>query len=66
MGEMANKLTRSRHNAMIGGVCAGLAEYFHVDPTLVRLLFVILALGGGMGVPLYIIAWIIMPQDEWV
>ncbi len=32
----------------------------------VRLLFVILALGGGMGVPLYIIAWIIMPQDEYV
>ncbi len=56
------KLRRSRSDRMVAGVCAGLAEYFNVDPVLVRLVFVLLALAGGPGVLLYIVLWIIMPE----
>lgn len=58
---MARRLTRSRTQRMIGGVCGGLAEYFNVDPTLVRLLFVAMAILGGHGVLVYLILWIVMP-----
>jgi phage shock protein PspC (stress-responsive transcriptional regulator) len=56
------RLTRSTNNRMIGGVCGGIAEYFNVDPTLVRLAFVLLAMFGGPGILLYIILWIVMPE----
>ncbi len=55
-------LRRSLANRMIGGVCGGIAEYFGLDPVLIRLLFVILAFFGGGGIILYIIMWIIMPE----
>ncbi len=55
------KLYRSRNDKMIGGVCGGLGEFLGVDPTLVRLAFVILAIFGGSGILLYIIAWLIIP-----
>ena len=55
------RLYRSRTDRMIGGVCGGIAEYFNVDPTLVRLAGVIL-LFAGIGVPAYLIAWIIVPE----
>jgi phage shock protein C len=60
------KLYRSRENAMLGGVCAGLAEYFDVDPSLIRLATVILLFAGGTGVLAYIVAWIIVPQEPLV
>lgn len=60
---MEKKLTRSEQDRMIAGVCAGLARYFDVDPTLIRIIFVILALLGFGGVILYIILWILMPQQ---
>ena len=56
------KLYRSRNDVMIAGVCSGLAKYFSMDPTVVRLIFVLLLLLGGNGVLIYIILWIIMPQ----
>ena len=56
------KLYRSRDNQMLGGVCMGLAHYFDTDVTLVRLIWVVLGLMGGSGVPAYIIAWIIIPE----
>lgn len=56
------KLTKSQTNRMLCGVCAGLAEYFGIDPTVVRLLWVILTLFGGSGVIAYIIAAIIIPE----
>lgn len=61
---MANKkLYRSSKNKMIGGVCSGIAEYFDVDPTLVRLGWVVgTFITGGAGVLAYIIAWIIVPE----
>jgi len=63
---MAKKLYRSKADKMIGGVCAGLAEYFDLDLNLVRLLFVALTLLTAL-VPMlvfYIIAWIIVPAKE--
>ena len=56
------KLYRSEKNKMIGGVAAGFAEYFNLDPTLIRLLLVLAALAGP-GIPFYIIAWLIMPPE---
>jgi len=56
------KLYRSRENAMIGGVCAGLAEYFNIDPSLTRLATVLLIFPGGVSFWAYIVAWIIIPQ----
>ena len=47
---------------MICGVCGGIAEYFEIDPTLVRLITVLLLLGGGISIWIYIIAALIMPK----
>ena len=60
---MAKQLLRSR-NKMIGGVCAGIAEYFDLDPTLVRVLYAVLTLFSAAfpGILLYIILLLIMPQ----
>jgi phage shock protein C len=55
-------LARSRTNRKIAGVCAGFAEYLDVDPTLVRILWVMLVIFGGCGLLAYLIAWIIMPE----
>ena len=51
---------------MIGGVCNGLAEYFDVDPTIIRLIWVIFAFCGGGGVLAYLIAWIILPDKNTI
>ncbi len=58
------KLYRSKTNSMIAGVCGGLGEYFHVDPTLIRLfaLFFIICTGLFPGVLAYIVAAIIIPK----
>ena len=55
------KLYKS-NNRMICGVCAGVAEYFGIDPTLVRLAFLLLAAGWGSGLLAYIVAAIIIPE----
>ena len=57
------KLYRSKKDSMIAGVCGGIAEYFDVDSTLIRLLTVLFVLLGGAGVAVYIIAWIIIPKN---
>jgi phage shock protein C len=61
---MQRKLERSRTNSRIAGVCGGLGEYLDVDPTLVRLAFVLLALYGGHGILLYIVLMLVMPPQE--
>ena len=58
---MEKKLQRDTNHKVIGGVCAGLANYFDVDATLLRLLFAFLILFAGTGFWLYIILWIVMP-----
>jgi phage shock protein C len=60
---MRSKLFRSSKDSMIGGVCGGIAEYFDIDSTLVRLLAVLVVLLGGAGVVAYIIAWIVIPKN---
>ena len=60
---MKKKIYRSKKDSMIAGVCGGIAEYFDVDPTLIRLLMVIFFLLGGTGFIFYIIAWIIIPKN---
>jgi phage shock protein C len=56
------KLYRSQNQRMIAGVCGGLAEYFNVDATLMRVLFLLLAVFGGSGIVIYIVMWIIVPD----
>lgn len=60
---MEKRLYKSNKNRMIDGVCAGIAEYFKIDPTLVRLGAVVLSCAGGCGILVYIVAAIIIPRD---
>lgn len=60
---MDKRLYRSRENRMLGGICGGIAEYFNIDPTLVRLGWVLFCALGGSGFIAYIIAAIIMPEQ---
>jgi len=56
-------LYRSRTDRMIAGVCGGIAEYFAIDPTIVRLIAVLLLLPGGLpGLLPYLILWVVVPQ----
>jgi phage shock protein C len=57
-----SRLERSNTNRVIGGVCGGIAEYLAVDPTLVRVAFVVMAFLGGVGILAYIVLLILMPQ----
>jgi phage shock protein C len=59
----ARKLYRSRTNRQVAGVCGGLAQYFNVDATLIRILFVVLAVLGGSGIVIYVAMWIIVPKE---
>lgn len=59
------RLYRDRADKMLGGVCAGIANYINVDPAVVRLLFAIITFGGfGFGIFLYILAWVILPARD--
>jgi phage shock protein C len=60
---MEKHLQRSRTEKMIGGVCGGLGEYFGIDPTIVRVLWVAVTLLGGAGILLYLVLWVIMPEQ---
>ena len=59
----SEKLYRSRTDRQVAGVCGGLAAYFNVDVTLMRVLFVLLGIFGGAGIVLYIAMWIIVPKE---
>ncbi len=58
------QLTRSSSDKMIGGVCGGLAAYLGIDSTLVRIAFAILGLASGIGVPLYLVLLLIIPEEK--
>ncbi len=58
------KLKRSRREKILAGVCGGVADYFSLDPVLVRLLWAAFALLEGAGILLYIVAWIVMPEGD--
>jgi len=57
------KLYRSKTDRKLAGVCGGLAQYFNVDATLIRVLFIVLAVLGGSGLVLYVALWIIVPNQ---
>lgn len=58
------RLYMSRNNKMICGVCAGIADYFNIDPSIVRVLWAVLALAAGTGVLAYIACAIILPEGD--
>jgi len=61
---MAEKLYRSRKSKILGGVCGGIAEYFDVDPVIIRILWILLCIfSGGIGIIAYLILWIIVPLE---
>jgi phage shock protein C len=57
------RVYRSKKNKLLAGVCGGIAEYFDIDPALVRLLLVLLVLMGFAGVILYLVAWLLIPES---
>jgi phage shock protein C len=56
-------LYRSKTNRKLAGVCGGLAQYFNLDATLIRVLFVALAVLGGSGLVIYLAMWILVPKE---
>jgi len=61
MVEKVKRLYRSRENRIIGGVCGGLGDYFKLDPTIIRLIWLLFVFVGGGGLIAYLIAWILIP-----
>ena len=62
VAQKVKKLYRSKEDRMLAGVCGGIGEYFGIDSTLVRILWILLSLGGGAGILLYIICAIVVPE----
>jgi len=60
---MAKKFYRSSKNKVIAGVCGGIGEYFEIDPTLVRIIWVVFTLCGGAGLLAYLLIWLFVPQN---
>ena len=58
------RLFRSRKNRIIAGVCGGIGEYLDIDPVLIRIVWVVLTIFGGMSILAYIIAWILIPDES--
>lgn len=64
MTDSYRKLTRSTTDRRIAGVCGGLAKYLNIDPTVVRILFLVALLWGSLGFWAYLIVWIAAPEDS--
>ena len=62
---MKKKLYRSTKDKMLGGVAGGIAEYFDIDSTLIRVLFILVVFFGGTGIIAYIILWIVVPEQPY-
>ncbi|MDD4136191.1 MAG: PspC domain-containing protein [Candidatus Shapirobacteria bacterium] len=58
------KLFRSIDDNIIAGVCGGLAKYFQIDSSLIRIIFILLAIGGGSGFLIYLILWLVIPIEK--
>jgi phage shock protein C len=58
------RVIRSRNERIIGGVAGGLAAYLNIDPLVVRLIFAVLSLANGLGIVLYLIMWLLVPQED--
>lgn len=64
MAKIQKRLYKSEKNKMLCGVCGGIGEYFGIDPTIIRILWVIFALGIGSGILAYIIACVLIPKRK--
>jgi phage shock protein C len=62
--ESPKKLYRSKTDRMVGGVCGGIAAYFNIDSSLVRLGWILLSLAAGTGLLVYVICWIVIPEES--
>ena len=62
--DMGKKLARSTSDAKLAGICSGVAKYFNLDPTIVRIAWAILVLVCGVGLIAYILCWILMPKEQ--
>lgn len=61
------RLFRSKNNRVISGFCGGIGEYLGIDPTLIRLMWLIATIFAGLNILAYIICWIIVPEEtEWI
>lgn len=60
------RLYRSRMSKMVGGVCGGLSDYFQIDPSIMRIGWVVFTMLGGAGLLAYIICWIVIPEEPWI
>jgi phage shock protein C len=65
MSSVVKKLYRSRKDRIIGGVCGGLGEYLSMDPTVIRILYILFALTGGSGILVYLILLLVIPEEPW-
>jgi phage shock protein PspC (stress-responsive transcriptional regulator) len=59
-----DRLYRSEDDKVLGGVCGGIAEKYDLDPSLVRLATLVIVLTAGIGLPLYLAAWLIVPPES--
>ena len=64
MAQKVKTLARSKKNRMIAGICGGVGEYFNIDPTLIRAIFVAITVFGGFGIVLYPLLWLIIPEEK--
>lgn len=65
METTTKRIKRSNTDKMLSGVCGGLAKYFDIDSTLVRLAFAFAAIFAGTGVLIYLVMWIIVPKEDY-
>jgi phage shock protein C len=63
MAKEPKRLYRSRSKRILGGVCGGLGEYLNVDPTVLRVIFVVLAFLYGASLLIYLIMWVLVPEE---
>ena len=65
MSKEVKKLYRSRKDKMIAGICGGFGELYHLDPTLIRLAYALITImTGGIAILVYILGWIIIPEEN--
>lgn len=64
MTDSYKRLLRSTTNRKVAGVCGGLAKYLNIDPTVVRIAYFIAVACGGLGIGIYLIMWLLMPEDN--
>ena len=64
MSDEPKRLKRSNTNKVVAGVCGGVGEYFNIDPVIIRIIMLLLVLGAGTGVVAYLIAWLVIPEED--